>query len=141
MRPSGALSIPDFRDEFHRRVAVRALWLVPHRPLRDLVDLITGDSPHATALQSLTLAEVQEQSIEAQQRAVAVRLVGDDFDQIVLAIVALAREWVKCGYVMARAGGPRWKVQHALVRLADAGELERRGKTSATEYRVGRPWS
>src|SRR5690606_18888530 len=125
-----------FRDEFHRRVAARALRLFPDRPLHDLVDLVSGDSPHATALRSLTLAELQEESIEAQQRVLAERLGGDDFDRIMLEIIAGAGDWVSASYIRARAGGPRWKLLQSVGRLIDAGQLERRGKTSATQYRA-----
>jgi hypothetical protein len=64
----------------------------------------------------------------------AQKLSGDDFDACVLAVIREAQSFVNAGYLRARVGGPRWKLQSALGRLAEAGAIQRSGTTSATRY-------
>jgi hypothetical protein len=47
-----------------------------------------------------------------------------------------ARGDVGAGYLRARVGGPRWKLQDSLGRLIAAGKVIKIGSTSATRYRV-----
>lgn len=66
----------------------------------------------------------------------AEQLRGREFDACVAEVVAAAGRAVASGYVRARVGGPRWKVQKSLGRLVDAGRLARTGTTSTTLYRI-----
>ena len=100
-----------------------------------------GKGPRASLLRQVTIGELRgelEPPIDPERLARSTRLQGVEFDRVVLEIVTEAGQWVPSGYIRARAGGPRWKVQAALGRLVDVEELERRGTTSATRYRVGR---
>jgi hypothetical protein len=77
--------------------------------------------------------------IDPRLRAAAERLHGAKFDACVLKVISKARTKVKAGYLRAHVGGPRWKLQGALGRLAEAGLIERTGTTSMTRYELARP--
>ncbi len=77
--------------------------------------------------------------IDLDGLARAMRLRGPEFDACVLEVIREAAgivASVSASYLRARVGGPRWKLQAALGRLADAGEVERSGTTSGTRYRL-----
>ncbi|MFO7567987.1 MAG: hypothetical protein R6X02_35425 [Enhygromyxa sp.] len=65
---------------------------------------------------------------------------GEIYDDFVYqAIAAAGGHPVSAGYLRARVGGPRWKLQGSLRRLVDAGRIERKGVTSSTRYRTVEP--
>ena len=66
----------------------------------------------------------------------AMKLRGPEFDACVLEVIREAPGVVGASYLRARVGGPRWKLQASLGRLAAAGEVQRSGSTSATRYRI-----
>ena len=74
--------------------------------------------------------------IDLDGLARAMRLRGPEFDACVLMVIREAPGIVGAAYLRNRVGGPRWKLQASLGRLADAGEVERSGTTSATRYRL-----
>jgi len=56
------------------------------------------------------------------------------FDALVYEVLVEAAGPVGASYLRARVGGPRWKLQGSLGRLAEAGKVTRRGVTSTTRY-------
>jgi len=72
--------------------------------------------------------------IDLDGRARAMRLRGPEFDACVLEVIREAPGIVGAAYLRNRVGGPRWKLQASLGRLAAAGEVQRSGTTSGTRY-------
>jgi hypothetical protein len=75
-----------------------------------------------------------EPPIHYERLALAVRCQGECFDKIVYEVLIEAGKAVGAAYLRARVGGPRWKLQSSLRRLAGAGMVERRGATSDARY-------
>jgi hypothetical protein len=75
-------------------------------------------------------------NVDPTRLALAQRLSGTAFDACVLAVIREAGFVVNAGYLRARVGGPRWKLQPALGRLCEAGAIERSGTTGSTRYRL-----
>jgi hypothetical protein len=139
-------AVAALQSELQRRAVIQAVQEHPEWRLADLDHVMASGSPRAKLLGGITLAELQstleplrlEAPINSERLARARTLSGSEFDAVVLEIIDEAGDWVRSGYVKARAGGPRWKVQQSLGRLVNAGRLKRQGITSATEYHVGR---
>jgi hypothetical protein len=135
-----------FTIEFDARVRAQTLAVAasvlrdhPDATLGDLVDLLAAASP---ALRSVTIAELLEAASHP-----AVELRGPDFDALVLRALAEHEQRMQdagvcfdCGMsraeLIARVGGPRWKLQASMGRLVGAGKVERSGVTSGTRYRL-----
>lgn len=141
-----APAVAGMRHEIQRRAVIDAVRQHPQWRLVDLDHVMESGSRWAKLLRGITVGELRttleplrlEVPINSERLARAQALSGSDYDAVVFEIVAEAGDWVPSGYVKARAGGPRWKVQQSLGRLVDAGRLKREGKTSATLYRSGR---
>jgi hypothetical protein len=126
------------------RVAVaRTLRAHPEWSLENLFGVIECGGPRADALGGLTIAELLDgsatkdaSSIDQVRRRRAMRCNGAEFDRLVFEVLCEARHDVASGYLRARLGGPRWKMQSSLGRLVASGEVVRHGSTSATRYRV-----
>jgi hypothetical protein len=141
------LDLSALAAQLERHALIVALQLHPEWTLGDL--LAVGGSLGET-LRGLTLAELRAESppmrldetglvmpIDQGRRARAEKLSGHEFDQVVLEIITEAGERrVASSYVVARSGGPRWKLQDSLNRLVDAGLVVRTGVTSSTRYRA-----
>lgn len=119
-----------------RCTALRILHEHPHWLLADIARYLDSEGPLADAIGSVTIAELQSADTRADpRRELAERATGPEFDAIVLEILAESEPpWVSAGYIRKRAGGPRWKLQAAFRRLAESGEIERRGNTSNRIY-------
>lgn len=137
-------------NEAERRALVAVLRARPELTLEKLQDCFTGR--YGETLRSITVGELieLEAGVELPEdggppidRAVlelAKRSSGEDYDLLVYdAIVAANGRAVSAGYLRARVGGPRWKLQGSLRRLVDAQQIERHGVTSSTRYRAVRP--
>ena len=113
--------------------------------------LETRDAPIAVALSKVTLGELllsdADHDIERPpdggsppdrgRLEAARRLVGDRFDECICEVLAEAGEHpVGSSYLLARVGGPRWKLKTALQRLVAKGRIERSGTTSGTRYQL-----
>lgn len=121
----------------------------PEWTLGHLCSLLEQDGPRALLLRELTLSELLEEPrldrvtlaadggppIDHGRRAAAAKLTGERFDECVRAMLDEAGGVpVGAGYLRARVGGPRWKLQASLRRLVEAGVVGRSGSTSATRY-------
>lgn len=74
-------------------------------------------------------------TIDLDLRARASAESGQSFDAYVLSVLRQSYpKLVDASYLRARLGGPRWKLQHSLNRLAKAQLVLRIGRTSDTRY-------
>ena len=126
------------RSEIGPRAMVQALRMHPEWRLGDLELVMARSSRRTEQLRQVKTAELQPAAplLDEERRARAEQLQGSSFDRIMLEVIAGAGDWVSASYIRARAGGPRWKLLQSVGRLIDAGQWERRGKTSATQYRA-----
>jgi hypothetical protein len=144
VRPSPPPPVPsrvlDSVAELPRLAVARTLRAHPHWSLANVFGVIEGGGPRADALGQLTIGDLLRgdpcESIDHVRLARAVRLRGAEFDQIVFEVLCEARCDVGAGYLRARVGGPRWKVQASLGRLVATGKVARSGNTSTTRYRA-----
>jgi hypothetical protein len=133
-------------NEAERRALVAVIRARPDLTLDKLQDCFGGR--YGDTLRTITVRELLESQIDIElpddggpaiDRGAleqAKRLTGEAFDACVLrAIWSAGGRPVSAGYLRARVGGPRWKLQGSLRRLVDAGEIERNGVTSSTRYR------
>lgn len=132
-------------NDAERKALVAVLRARPELTLDKLQDCFDGR--YGATLQSITVRELLEAQVEIElpedggpmiDRSAleqAKRLNGPEYDRYVLrAIYSAGGRPVSAGYLRARVGGPRWKLQGSLRRLVDAGEIERSGVTSSTRY-------
>jgi hypothetical protein len=133
-------------NEAERRAVVAALRARPELTLEKLQDFFRGR--YGATLRTITVRELLESEsrvdvsddggppIDRSALEEAKRLSGDAFDQRMLEVIRNAgARAVSASYLRARVGGPRWKLQASLRRLADLGQVERTGVTSSTRYR------
>jgi hypothetical protein len=134
-------------NEAERRAVVAALRARPELTLEKLQDFFRGR--YGATLRTITVRELLETEtrldvtdddggppIDRSALEQAKRLSGDAFDQRMLEVIRSAGgHAVSASYLRARLGGPRWKLQASLRRLADLGQVERTGVTSSTRYR------
>jgi hypothetical protein len=133
-------------NEAERRAVVAALRARPELTLEKLQDFFRGR--YGATLRTITVRELLETDthfditddggppIDHGALEQAKRLSGDAFDQRMLEVIRDAgNRAVSASYLRARVGGPRWKLQASLRRLADLGQVERTGVTSSTRYR------
>lgn len=140
------IRLENILNEAERRALVAVLRSRPELTLDKLPECFDG--PHGPTLRTITIRELLEAEIDIElptdggpivDRGAleqAKRLKGQAFDACVLEAVRSAGGLpVSAGYLRARVGGPRWKLQNSLRRLVEAGEVERAGVTSSTRYR------
>jgi hypothetical protein len=133
-------------NEAERRAVVAALRARPELTLEKLQDFFRGR--YGATLRTITVRELLETEtrlhvgeddgppVDPAMLEEAKRLSGDAFDQRMLEVIRLAgNRAVSAIYLRARLGGPRWKLQASLRRLAELGQVERTGVTSSTRYR------
>ncbi len=133
-------------SQAERRAVVAVLRARPDLTLEKLQDFFRGR--YGATLRTITVRELLESEAMLElpddggppiDRAVleeAKRLSGDAFDRCLLEVIRNASpRAVSASYLRVRVGGPRWKLQASLRRLADRGEVERSGVTSSTRYR------
>lgn len=124
----------------------------PSNPEPEILVLVLRSHPEWTLAQLLELAGTETgkllqhvrlcdlwTAIDPKRLALAQRLRGAEFDACVLAAIREARTQVNAGYLRARVGGPRWKLQSSLCRLVEAGKIERGGTTASTRYWLAEP--
>jgi hypothetical protein len=140
MRSSRVL---DSVAQLPRLAVARTLRAHPEWSLENLFGVIECGGPRADALGGLTIAELLEggattdaPSIDHVRRRQAIQQSGAEFDRLVFEVLCEVRDDVASGYLRARLGGPRWKMQGSLGRLVGAGKVVRSGTTSATRYRA-----
>ncbi len=134
-------------NEAERKALVAVLRARPELTLEKLQDCFGGR--YGETLRTITVGELIELEahldlpedggppIDRGVLELAKRSSGQDYDLLVYdAIVAAGDRAVGAGYLRARVGGPRWKLQGSLRRLVDAGQVERNGVTSSTRYRA-----
>ena len=132
-------------NDAERRALVAVLRSRPDLTLDKLADHFAGR--YGATLRTITVRELLETEIDIElptdggpiidrsELEQAKRLNGEAFDICVLrAICSAGGRPVSASYLRARVGGPRWKLQNSLRRLADAGDIERDGVTSSTRY-------
>jgi hypothetical protein len=129
-----------------RRAVARVLRSHPDWTLGDVITYVDNGGRRAAVLRSLLIRELldarldepvdHEPPIDHAALEHAKRSAGAAFDELVRDAIAAAGRGVGAGYLRARVGGPRWKLQGSLRRLVDAGGVERVGVTSATRYCV-----
>lgn len=142
-------SLEPLLREAEKHVLLTVLRDHPHWTLGQLIEHVGAEHPRAEQLASLTLGELMtdpraashgpgehgDLSIDARRLDRAKAAHGPAFDRLVHEVVARARRPVGAAYLRERLGGPRWKLQHSLRRLVEAGLIHRAGTTSATRYR------
>lgn len=134
-------------NEAERRALVAVLRARPELTLEKLQDCFAGR--YGETLRSITVGELIELEagvglpedggppIDHAALELAKRSSGEDYDLLVYdAILAANGRAVSAGYLRARVGGPRWKLQASLRRLVDKRQVERQGVTSSTRYRL-----
>ncbi|HLT40383.1 MAG TPA: hypothetical protein VK034_29090 [Enhygromyxa sp.] len=137
---------PLLRDA-ERRAVARVLRSHPEWTLGDVVAYIDKGGARSAALRSLPLRELLGSAdetecaddgpgIDASVLRRARWATGVEFDELVRDVLATAGRPVGAGYLRARVGGPRWKLQAAVQRLVKAGLADRSGVTSATRYLI-----
>jgi hypothetical protein len=145
--PPTLTSLEPALREVSRRAAVQVVRAHPEWTLEELRKHINAGSPGGRLLGSVTIHElfagagsielpkdggpiVQLERLERAKRAH-----GAEFDALVLEVLTEASRPVGAGYLRARVGGPRWKLQAAMRRLLAAELVVRTGSTSATLHR------
>lgn len=132
-------SIEPVMREVEKLSIIIALRENPEWTLEDLDVSLSRGGPRAEALGRVTVRELVDADTGPPVRLVIAKgLTGPDFDAVVHQVLVEARRFVRAGYVRARVGGPAWKVQQSLGRLAEAGLATRRGTTSNTVYEARR---
>ncbi len=126
----------------------------PEWSLGQIFDQLARTDARSEALRSVTIGELlapaRERTADRRREPAGVRgaepqidlvrlrraskLFGERFDAIVLEVITEAGQPVAAGYMRARVGGPRWKLQASFRRLVEAGKLERSGVTSSVRY-------
>lgn len=133
-----------------KRTLIEVLRAHPQWSLLELAGVIEADGPSAAVLAELTvfdlwndprgrrrrLPEDRGPLIDVDRLELAEQSSGAEFDRVVLEVLTEAGRWVSAGYLTARVGGPRWKLQSSLRRLEATESVERTGKTSSTRYRA-----
>lgn len=135
-----------FVSQFERRVLIAVLRAHPEWTLEQLM---RHRGEYQAALRDLTIDELQNlplgfvadradgPPIQIERLERAKRTTNPvKFDAIVLEVLGEAPWPVRAGYMRARVGGPRWKLQNSLGRLVSAGRVSRSGLTSDTIYSV-----
>ncbi|GEM_PF-1468766 len=141
---------PDFEtllNAAERRALVAVLRARPELTLDKLMRCFDGR--YGQTLRTITVRELLEgrssilvpsdggPPIDHVGLTQAKGLQGEAFDERVLQVVLRAEgRPVSASYLRARVGGPRWKLQGSLRRLAERGEVWRSGVTSSTRYRA-----
>ena len=110
-----------------------------------LAVLLEGE--HGEVLGELTIAELEAASrasfmvawdggpsIDMAMRRAAMRARGEEFLSHMRHVFHSAPGPINASYLRARLGGPRWKLQTAVRKLEELGEVSRRGKTYGTVY-------
>jgi len=121
-----ALPIPD------RETLILVFRSHPEWTLAQLVEL-AKTKPGKQLLERVRVCDLWS-GVDPVRLAVAKQLRGPEFDACLLAVIREATSRVGASYLRARVGGPRWKLQASLKRLAAAGKVEREGTTSRTRY-------
>lgn len=147
MSPLSTQHLETILNQAERRAVVAVLRARPDLTLEKLQDFFRGR--YGATLRTITVRELLESEtridttedggppIDRTALEQAKRLSGDAFDQQMLEVIRNAGgRAVSASYLRARVGGPRWKLQASLRRLADLGQVERTGVTSSTRYRV-----
>jgi hypothetical protein len=137
-------------NQAERRAVVAVLRARPELTLEKLQDCFRGR--YGATLRTITVRELLDSEarldstndggppVDRSALEEAKRLSGDAFDQRMLEVIRSASgRAVSASYLRARVGGPRWKLQASLRRLADLGQVERTGVTSSTRYRSVAP--
>lgn len=137
-------------NEAERKALVAVLRSRPDLTLEKLQDCFIGR--YGDTLRSITVGELIELDVlgveldlpedggppvDRSVLELAKHSNGEIYDGLVYdVIVGAGGHPVSASYLRARVGGPRWKLQGSLRRLADAGKIHRNGVTSSTRYRV-----
>ena len=106
------------------------VWRQRDRLTVDRVAKLLNDDKFGSLLAELTLDEVRARETEPTC------VLDGDVNAIVRVFERCSQEWLSSGFFARNMGLPRWTAQAELARLADAGVLERKGKTSGTRYRL-----
>ena len=138
-----------------RRAIVAVLRAHPEWTLGQVCKQLERDAPVSVVLSKLTLGELllSDPDPDVIERPpdggpppdrgrleAARRMNGERFDECICEVLDEAGERpVGSSYLLARVGGPRWKLKTALQRLIAAGTIERSGSTSGTRYRLRKP--
>lgn len=147
-----AINFEPILSRAERRAIVAVLRAHPEWTLGQVCSQLERDAPIAATLSRLTLGELllSDPDLDAIERPpdggpppdrgrleAARRLAGARFDECICEVLAEADDHpVGSSYLLARVGGPRWKLKTALRRLIAAGTIERSGTTSGTRYRL-----
>jgi hypothetical protein len=134
----------EYVADLPRLALARTLRAHPEWLLANVFGIIERGGPRAAALGRLTIGELLDGPsetpliIDRGRHRRATRCNGAEFDQLVFEVLCEARDDVASGYLRARLGGPRWKMQNSLRRLVAAGKVVTSGATSATRHRAVR---
>jgi len=148
----GMLCFEPLLHQAERHALVSVVRAHPDWTLRELLTQLGAGGRYGTALQDVTIGELltapaplqtlllsdgDEPPVDPARLSAAQRAKNGDFDRHVREVIAEANgRAVGAAYLRVRVGGPRWKLQASLRRLADAEVIEQRGRTSATLYKI-----
>ena len=124
---------PDLASSLARRARrvglATVVWQQRDRLTVERIATLLADDTFGPILAELTIDEI---------RAMAeLPIVWDgDPNTLIRVFERRSQEWLSSGFFARNMGLPRWTAQAELARLADAGILDRKGKTSGTRYRL-----
>lgn len=135
--------------ETHKRAVAAALRAHPEWSFNALLTLAARDGRWSAILRGLTVGDLLTDAhdarvslpndtgpmIDLEWLERAQQSTGEDYDDLVHAVLLEAGCAVGARYLIARVGGPRWKLLASLGRLVESGHATRTGITSATRYR------
>jgi hypothetical protein len=96
------------------------------------LDVLLADRKYGDDLAKITIADL----LEPQPRARAIHRGESVADAVLRVFRAQPDTWMASSFFTRHLQLPRWTVQAILGELAETGSLLRKGKTSATRYRL-----
>ena len=114
-----------------RRVALATVvWRQRDRLTVERIDTLLADDKFGSILADLTIDEIRARETELTC------MCDGDVSAIIRVFQRSTQEWLTSGFFARNMGLQRWTAQAELASLADAGILERKGRTSGTRYRL-----
>ena len=135
--------IAEILEQTERRALAQVVRSHPDWTLERLLAQLDG--PRGKGLAKVTLADLCADPdvllrfdggppINLRRLERAKQATGANFDRYVLRVLERAPGPVCGPYLLARVGGPRWKLKSALARLEAEGLVDQDGATSAMRY-------
>ncbi|KIG12860.1 hypothetical protein DB30_00927 [Enhygromyxa salina] len=121
--------------EARRAGVVTVLRRYPTLTLESLAGLLHA-GPYANVLADLTVADLRRPVLPSPPVPPGIRAGETVEDAVMRAFRGRPGIWMASSFFVLSLDLRRWTAQQVLGDLVDAGQLERRGVTSATRYRL-----